>query len=71
MVIGLSTLTPTYLFVLVRGGYRRPFGYGLLMTPQSDLTACPDTKQNWLTAVSKRPSYQHPNRDHHEGESDD
>ena len=28
----LSALTPTYLFVLVRGGYRRPFTYGLLMT---------------------------------------
>ena len=26
------TLTPTYLFVLVQGEYRRPFGYGLLMT---------------------------------------
>ena len=33
--------------------------------------ACPDTKLNWLTAVSKRPSYQHANRDHHEGETDD
>ena len=30
VVTSLSTLTPTYLFVLVRGEYRRPFTYGLL-----------------------------------------
>jgi len=38
---------------------------------QVSATLCPDTKLNWLTAVSKRPSYQHPNRDHHEGETND
>jgi len=54
---GLSTLTPTYLFVLVPWLYRR--------------IRHPYTKPNWLTAVSKRPSYQHANRDHHEGETDD
>ncbi|SVB99437.1 uncharacterized protein METZ01_LOCUS252291, partial [marine metagenome] len=31
VVTGLSTLTPTNTFVLVRGGYRRSFGYGLLI----------------------------------------
>jgi len=64
----LSTLTPTYLFVLVRGGYRRPFTYGLLesasVRPHS-LSGHEADSLTWgvlCNLFSNRPRYRHGNR---------
>ena len=65
---GLSTLTPTYLFVLVRGEYRRPFTCSLLVwasvRPHS-LSGHEADSLTWEVLCNRlcnRPSYSHNNR---------
>ncbi len=57
--ISLSTLTTTYLFVLVRGEYRRPFGYGLLVSASVRPHRMSGHEADSLTCdhLSNRPSY--------------
>ena len=55
----LSTLTPTYLFVLVRDEYRRPFTYGLLIWASVRPPSLSGHEADSLTCdhLSNRPSY--------------
>ena len=64
MVTGLSTLTLTNRFVLVRGEYRRPFTYGLLVSASVRPHRSSGHEADSLTCdhLSNRPSYRHDNR---------